>query len=403
MTPPFVQSIQPQGFLSFASDCAPVPLLPLNLLIGPNGSGKSNLIEVFEILHAAPTDLASAIRTGGGAGEWLWKGKPGDPGTASAVASLDSRLSAVNGGRDLHYRLAFTESGQRVELVEEVLEEAEPQGFGLGDVRFYYRFQNGDPVINVRTTTDGENYKPRRLLREDLNLQQSILAQRRDLDSYPEMSNVGREFGRIQIFREWSFGRLAELRKPQPADLPTDLLLPDLRNLGLVLNSIEHGDQWAELNEILRRFLPRYHRLSTRIEANHVQIYLHEDGLRSPIPATRLSDGTIRFIALLAILLKPESASLICIEEPELGLHPDAVSLLAELLVRASRQTQLIVTTHSDALVSALTDETESVLICEMLANATELYRLESGKLSFWLDKYRLGEIWRMGELGGNP
>jgi predicted ATPase len=138
-------------------------------------------------------------------------------------------------------------------------------------------------------------------------------------------------------------------------------------------------------------------------KAGHVQLYVHEDGLRAPIPATRLSDGTIRFIALLAVLVRPETASLICIEEPELGLHLDAVQQLASLLVDASKTTQLVVTTHSDVLVSALTETPESVLVTEQLGNATHVIRLEAEKLRFWLDQYALGEIWRIGQLGGNP
>jgi predicted ATPase len=104
----------------------------------------------------------------------------------------------------------------------------------------------------------------------------------------------------------------------------------------------------------------------------------------------------------LAILLNPESTPLICIEEPELGLHPDAMSLLADLLTEASERTQLVVTTHSDVLVSALTEHAESVLVCEYLENGTELRRLEASKLQHWMEKYRLGEVWRLGKLGGN-
>jgi len=103
-----------------------------------------------------------------------------------------------------------------------------------------------------------------------------------------------------------------------------------------------------------------------------------------------------------AVLLSPNPPSLVCIEEPELGLHPDALSLVAELLVAATQRTQIIVTTHSDALVSELTDHVESVLVCEHLGG-TQLRRLRSDDLSHWLDKYRLGDLWRMGELGGNP
>ena len=123
--------------------------------------------------------------------------------------------------------------------------------------------------------------------------------------------------------------------------------------------------------------------------------------MRAPVPATRLSDGTIRFVALLAVLLSPAPPPLICIEEPELGLHPDALKLLADLMVDASTRTQLIVSTHSDTLVSAFTEQTESVLVCEHLGG-TIFRRLESERLRHWLDKYRLGEIWRIGELGGN-
>ena len=123
----------------------------------------------------------------------------------------------------------------------------------------------------------------------------------------------------------------------------------------------------------------------------------------SPIPATRLSDGTIRFLALLATLLNPAPPPLVCIEEPELGLHPDALALIAELLVAASERIQLIVTTHSDVLVSALTEHAESVLVCERIAGASQLRRIESARVQDWLDRYRLGDLWRIGELGGNP
>ena len=129
---------------------------------------------------------------------------------------------------------------------------------------------------------------------------------------------------------------------------------------------------------------------------------MHEDGLKTPIPATRLSDGTIRFLALLAVLLHPKQAPLLCIEEPELGLHPDALAIIAELLVEAKTRTQLIVTTHSDVLVSGLTEEADSILVSEHLAGGTEFRRQDPGKLEKWLQKYRLGEIWRMGRLGGN-
>lgn len=398
-TPPVFRSIQPREFLSFGPTAEPVELRALNVLIGPNGSGKSNLIEAFEILHATPNDLAGAVRLGGGAGEWVWRGAHQGLGHTQISAVLGSR----DGNPELRYRLEFADIAQRLELIDEAVDETKPRRPNEDDVYFYYRFQRGHPAINTRQPGTANGMVRRSLRREDLDPQQSVLSQRRDPDLYPEVTSLAQTFGQIAIYREWCFGRLVALRQPQPADLPSDLLLPDIRNLGMVLNTIEHSDRWRELNRHLHRFLPRFLRLSTRIQAGHVQVFLHEDGLRTPVPATRLSDGTIRFIALLAILLRPEAASLICLEEPELGLHPDAVSQVAELLVEASRRTQLVVTTQSDALVSALSDQPESVLVTEHFPQGTTLHRLEADKLAHWLDKYRLGEVWRLGQLGGNP
>jgi predicted ATPase len=107
-------------------------------------------------------------------------------------------------------------------------------------------------------------------------------------------------------------------------------------------------------------------------------------------------------MAILAVLLSPSPPPLVTIEEPELGLHPDAVGLLADVMVEASSRMQIVATTHSDAFISALTDSAGSVLVCENLRGTT-VERIDPAKLEFWLDKYRLGEIWRIGEIGGNP
>lgn len=90
-----------------------------------------------------------------------------------------------------------------------------------------------------------------------------------------------------------------------------------------------------------------------------------------------------------------------CIEEPELGLHPDVLPTLAELLKEASDRTQLIVTTHSDVLVDAMTDRPDSILVAEKTPAGTTLTRLQADKLKPWLQKYRLGDLWTRGEIGG--
>ena len=392
MSTRFISGLRLDGFLSFAPNSEQFDLQPLNVLIGPNGSGKSNVIEALELMRSTPTDFATAIRDGGGPSEWLWKG-PAKQRPATIDLEIDHG-SPTN--RPMRYRLEFTAVQNRVEVLDEAIEEVSPQP-GKRDVFFYYRFQRGRPAISVR----GRG-KPRKLERESLMPDQSVLAQRKDPDLYPEVTWLGRQFAAIQTFREWTFGRYAPLRQPQPADLPDDHLMPDARNLALVLNRIGHDDG-RRFDQLLQRFFPRFERMSTRVSGGTVQFYLHEPGFAAPIPPTRLSDGTIRFVALLATLLAPSLPPLVCIEEPELGLHPDAMAIVADLLVETSARTQLIVTTHSDALVSALSSQPEAIVACERPGAGTTLRRLAPGQLTEWLDSYRLGDLWRMGELGANP
>ena len=120
------------------------------------------------------------------------------------------------------------------------------------------------------------------------------------------------------------------------------------------------------------------------------------------VPATRLSDGTLRFLCLLSILCHPNPPPLVCIEEPELGLHPDVLPVLSDLLREASQRCQLIVTTHSDMLVDTLTDTPESVVVCEKHDGMTEMHRLDKADLTEWLKRYSLGDLWTRGDLGGN-
>ncbi|RKG57078.1 chromosome segregation protein SMC [Corallococcus sp. AB011P] len=396
-----LRSIRLRNLLSFGPDSEAFPLQALNVLIGPNASGKSNLIEALGLLRATPSNLLAPIREGGGVSEWLWKGGPG---SSAPVAELDVVLEYPKGVMPLRYQLAFTVEGQRLDLVNEAIQNERPKESNRSSTDFY-RYHSGSPVLNARMSmasppgsADGRMWRAVQQVSPD----QSILSQRRDEDAYPELTYVGAQFGRISLHREWNLGRYTPPRLPQRTDLPGDFLLEDASNLGLVLNDLEFrpGVKKALL-ENLRLLYARVEGLSVRISGGTVQVFFHEEGLSAPIPATRLSDGTLRYLCLLTLLCHPTPPPLVCIEEPELGLHPDILPVIGRLLIEASTRTQLIVTTHSDTLVSALSEVPESVVVCEQEQGGTVLRRLEKEKLSEWLSRYSLGEVWRMGELGG--
>ena len=397
----FIRRIRFRGLLSFPPDMEPLDLQPLNVLIGPNGSGKTNLIEAFNLLSATPTNFAKAIGDHGSvASDWLWKGEnPAD----TAEIDLETAEAAPSTARPLRYRLEFMSQNNQVKVFDEAIEEVKPQP-EHDDPYFYYRFQRGQPVINIKDIETDSQGTQRRLKREEVSLlaDQSVLTRRRDPERLPEITWIGRRFEEVQMFRDWTFGPRSALRNPQRTNDPPDKLLPNALNFALVLNEILYRGDF-DIDTMLKRFLPRYERVLPRIVGNTVELTLRERGLNGAIPTTRISDGTLRFLTVLAALFAPTPPSLMCLEEPELGMHPDAVSLLAKILVEASSRMQLIVTTHSDALLSKLNDNVESVLVCENNGFGTQIERLNAKRLAFWLKDYTLGDIWRIGEIGGNP
>lgn len=367
----FLRRIRLQGVLSYGILGSLLELEPLNVLIGPNGAGKSNLIEVLGLLAAAPQDLAKAVREGGGADEWLWKGgRPeGYPPEQTPNAVIYVEVPSPDG--ILVYKIWFNSTRSRLVVLGEGLSRP-GQGGSLYP----------------------EGFKPPE--------GRSFLSEFRDPINHPEITYLATELGKVRLFRGWSLGRFSEIRRPQKADLPDDFLLEDASNLALILNDLENRPGVKQrLLENLRTFYPRVDNFTTKVQGGTIQIFFHEQGLDRPVPAARLSDGTLQYLCLLAILCHPEPPPLICLEEPEVGLHPDIIPEVAKLLLEASQRTQLVVTTHSDMLVSALSEVPEAVVVCERGEEGTQLRRLEPDKLKEWLERYRLGELWTMGEIGG--
>ncbi len=409
----FIRSIRLQNILSYGPDGDALELEPLNVLIGPNASGKSNLIEALSLLAAAPRDLQAPIREGGGVGEWTWKGAD-----TLVAATVEATIASPMFDMPTRYRLAFCDLYSSFDILEERIETEHPYS-GHAQPYLYYRNRPryGLPLLNVRTQTAESAQEPvgqnansapadrfvRHLEREEVKPGESILSQRRDISSYPELTMLATYFERMDFYREWNLGRFTPPRRPQQADLPNHVLLEDASNLGLVLSKLLNQPKIRQqILDGLKTFYPAIYHVGVEITGGVVQIFFHERGLHQAIPAMRLSDGSLRYLCLLAVLLDPFPLRVVCIEEPELGLHPDVIPDLAKLLVEASQRMQLFVTTHSDILVDALTETPEAIIVCEKPEASTQLRRLDREELKPWLERYRLGELWISGELGGN-
>ncbi|MCP4699257.1 MAG: AAA family ATPase [Gammaproteobacteria bacterium] len=382
-----IQKLTLTNFLSFGSQSEEIELQALNVLIGSNSSGKSNFIEALGILKAMPTNLATPFRKGGGINDFLWKGEKDIP---------DAKIRVVLKNRptnSLAHEIHFTAINGKLELRKETIER------GKGSKKLIYKYVAGEAPLLRISKNQAKGSRLLRLRRFTPN--QSILSQRKDPDQYPELSYLGDKFSNIALYGNLHLGQGSELRKAQQSDLPEHPLLEDGSNLGLMLNNLQHQLGSRQLIERFNTFYgDEAEELSIRIYAGAVQIFVREKSMVQPLPATRLSDGTLHYLFLMALLLDPNPPLLLCIEEPEVGLHPDILPAVAEMLVEASQRTQLIVTTHSDALISALSPE--AVLVCERDESGSRLCRLDPGKLKNWLKEYALGDLWRMGEIGGN-
>ena len=408
----FIESVRAKNVLSFGDPGLSLELRDLNIIIGPNSSGKSNLVSLLALLQAAPLDVTRPVSGGGGIHEWLWKGGKDFP-----SGEIEVVLNKEDGGMPLRYGFSFREEGQRFMLFDERLENRDPEHLGQSDVRFYYRSDGGRPTFSIVATEEEESHmapgrpgsqkwgplKKRLLRREEVQPNQSVLAQRRGPEQYPEITYVAESFAKIKIYQDWQFNRFSAVRLPQGTDLPNDYLLEDASNLALVLDDVKFSGLGAELRRYLELANPNFRTPVTRTVGGSIQLFIEESDLKTPTPATRLSQGALQLLCLLVVLLHPRPPKLVCIEEPEKGLHPDILPELAKLLVTASERMQLIVTTHSEILIDALTAEPESVLVCEKHKGQTVLKRLMASELEVWLKNYgSLGPLWRAGTIGGN-
>jgi predicted ATPase len=343
-------------------------------------------LELIDLMRSTPDDVQKVIRYGGGIQEWLWKGE-GRFDVAILTFDIQPNFKKIQ----LQHDFLFEELKSQFKIFDEKILGKNSANDQKDTI--YFEYLHGDSKIR----SNGQ-LKKIKSVKEDA----SILAQIRDPENYPELAILTSFYENVRLYREWSFGRNTNFRRPQPSDQRNDRLEPDFSNIGLFLNRLRRDPKTKR--ELIKHLQYLYEGISdfevNIVEGGYVQILFTEGDFS--VPASRLSDGTLRYLCLLAILLDPNPPALICLEEPELGLHPDILPHLTDLLVEASERTQLIVTTHSQMIVDSLSEQPESILVCEKHDGQTKIERLDKEKLGPWLEEYTLGSIWSKGEIGGN-
>lgn len=417
---PFLKSIHPLNLLSFGPDTKEIELRPLNILIGPNGGGKSNFIELLGLLSGLPNkDPWSTVIETGGPDEWVWKGANSGRVRPKLSLRATGQLFPRGESRDVLANLDPSNLTEKPDSYSIELKNNDQGSFEVASECFGQEKRwEDDPILPPWLSRDGWTctiHEVNPSSREDmlshfsLNPTASVLSAPGIVSEFavkvPHIRDFAEKLGETAFYRDWSFGVDASPRDPQPAGLDSRHLDEDMRNLAQVLKAWrDRGDQpsFHRLLEVMKAFYEPTRDIDVELLGTHLRIMIKEENLSSRTPGTRLSDGTLRWLALLTVLLDPTPPPVICIEEPELGLHPDAIHTLADLLVDASTRTQLIVTTHSDTLLDAFTDTPDVVCVCEKIEGSTSIRRLDKEQLKIWLKDYSLGQIWMSGEIGGN-
>lgn len=363
-----LRSVRLTNFLSFRD--LKFDLRQLNVLIGANGSGKSNFIQALRVFQQIPKPqgIDRLTNESGGAPAWLRLSQEGVSEAAGIAAVI------ADGKTSLTYDLKFGSLGRRVNLQSERLGTAK-RNYLAGVIR------NGNSPLEPF---------------------ESVLSRWGRLGDSTPVSQVCEFFEGARIYQHLPTGRNSGPRGGASATTQAAGLNEDGNNLPIVIDRLRMSGGYALFNQFAAEFIDRIERIDTQTENGFIRVYAREKALPQPIFSDHLSDGTLRFLCLLAILLDPTPAPLICIEDPETGLHPDAIRLLGRLLVDQSKHAQIVVATHSPVLIDAIGARQEAVVVCEHRDGETHMSRPSHGELAKWLADYSLGELWQRGFLGGN-
>lgn len=359
-----------RGFKSIAA-IEKLPLRPINILIGSNGSGKSNFIGVFSFLHA--------IREG------KLRDYVIEAGGAEKVLHFGSKTT-----REIFIHLSF---GNEINQYQLTLTPTQDDGLYPSNERALF-------------WGDKDRYKT------PLEYPLSSRQQGREAGiSDPELKKVPEwvrfRLGKWRVYHVHDTSKSSPMRKTNKV-ADNDFLRPDGSNLASFLYFLQQREpaSYSLIRRTVQQVTPFFDDFKLR------PLNLHPDDIKLEwthkssdqyFDASSLSDGTLRFIALATLFLQPERylPSVILVDEPELGLHPVAIGILAGLIRHASQNSQVLVSTQSSLLLDHF--DPEDVMVANRKSGGTQIERLDASHLTEWLRDYSLGQLWEKNELEGRP
>jgi len=339
-----------------------IPLGRLNLITGPNGSGKSNLYRALRLLaETAQGGVVNALAREGGLDSTFWAGpeqitrrmKNGEVPIEATVRQGVKRLRLGFAGEDFSYAIALglpIPSLSAFSLDPEIKKECIWSGPLYRPASLLV--DRDGPMIRAR---NGRRWD---VLAQHTPIFDSLFDQVGSLHASPEVLQLREFIRRWRFYDHFRSDADAPARQPQ-LGTRTPILHHDGRDLAAALQTIrEIGDPEA-LQAAISDAFPGARLNIEPLQGGRFAIEFYQEGLLRPLSAAELSDGTFRYLLLVAALLTPRPPSLMVLNEPETSLHPDLLPALARLIIRASEQCQVWVVSHARRLISALQEDPE--------------------------------------------
>jgi predicted ATPase len=345
-------------------------LSQLNVLVGANGSGKSNLISFFEMLnYMTSMSLGSYVSYKGGANVLLH----------SSTEPAD-QISC-----ELHFRIYNPHSQQlNFDGYKTVLKPSETNTLYFNNEYTYFRRgerNSNTPDWHILYNTSAETGL-----------------------------SGGNETHRfiLHAMKNWKFFHFHDTSFRAKMKLPSDVndgnyLKVNGENIAAFLYNMElnHTAIFNQICETVRLVAPFFKRFALEPNGNNCVVLKWRDEYGNIMMPSQFSDGTIRFICLVSLLLQPNPPDFICLDEPELGLHPYAIEILASLIKERSMKSQLLISTQSPALLDFF--EPDDIIVSERQDGESVFRRLDNESLKYWLEEFSLSEAWKSNAFGGVP
>lgn len=362
-----------------------LPFRPFMVLIGANGVGKTSLLDAFSLLSASAVGgLNNKLSEFGGVASVL---------TREAAESISLFVDMdVPGYRPIEYDLRLIPKGVGYAISYEVLSQSR-DGFA-GTTFKHINSQDGD--IRYFKIEKEQLVRPN----WEHNPFETSLFQVPKMFRQPE--ELRRILGSVTQYHALDVSSRAPVKLPQqmkPADLPGvdgEDLIPFLYYL-----RESNYDRYEAIEDTLKAAFPGFESLSfPPVAAGMLTMTWKDRNFKKPFFMQELSEGTLRFIWLVSLLQSPGLSTITMIDEPEVSLHPELLSILADLMREAAKRTQLIVATHSDRFIRFLEPKEVVVMDSDDDGDTTATWG-DSLELDEWLKEYSLDEVWRMGRMGG--